>query len=127
MPQYTYRCPAGHEFAMVMTFEERDQMGATVSCPHHLALAQQVLSFSFHRGMPEHFNHSAGAYVTNSHALDSELSRQSDEMSERMGFTVAYEPIDGHDPAAHGVTDQGLDATRRQEVDSGAVAPKLYL
>lgn len=66
--------------------------------------------------MPEHFNNSLGQYVNNERQFKDGLKRKSDEASERMGHTVDLQPIPAADMAdakAHGVTDEGLDATRR--------------
>ncbi len=65
-----------------------------------------------------HYNHSIGSYVRNSGHLKSEFSRKSDEMSERMGQHVDYQPIDPYDlkhsPESFGVTDEGLETRAKR-------------
>ena len=73
--------------------------------------------------MPEHFNHSIGQYVSNESEAQSALSRQSDEMSERMGFTHKFELVDPSDPKTAGVTDAGLEATERRQREEGGTKP----
>lgn len=109
-----------------MTFEEHDRLHDAmagllihVRCPDGgLGHYQQVMSFHFNRSMPEHYNTSLGQYVSNEREAQSALSRASDEMSERMGFTHQYEFVDPTDPAAVGVTEEGLEATERVHHDS---------
>lgn len=70
--------------------------------------------------MPEHFNHSVGEWVTNRRAFYDALKRKSEESSVRTGMTVDLQPLGPSDMAeasAHGVTDEGLDATYRQQFD----------
>lgn len=129
MPTYTYRCSGcakvRHE---TMTFEEHD-MTKKRGNPSHRLLEPSILcdgefrqviglGLSFARGTSDHYNHSLGECVRNDSDITSSLSRQSDEMSERMGFTVNYEPVDPRDPAAAGVTEQGLEATERRQFDA---------
>lgn len=153
MPLYCFRCDeCGHEHAAEMSFAQHAEFTATdrghfpglgsdlpfsfaygpdtvewaTSKAAGIACGQyrQVLRFSFARSMPEHFNHSLGTYVSNSGQAQSALSRQSDEMSARMGFDHTYELIDPSDAHAAGVTGEGLEATERRAVDDGRVETK---
>lgn len=131
MPLYTYRCEHCHEeMHLEMSFAEhdalpRDSMAHTPCLEQgYMAYFKQVLSFAFHRGTPEHYNHSLDAYVSNDAQIRSELSRQSDEMSARMGFDHQYELVDPSDPASYGVTDEGMEATERVARNSGEIEPQ---
>lgn len=126
MPLYTFRCAScSWECIEVMSFSEhtRHRPGTHAGCGGQF---DQVLSLNFHRSLPEHFNHSIGSYVSNSAGLTTELSRKSDEMSERMGFAVKYETVDPRDTP--GVSEHGLEATERRAFDTpGADRPKKLI
>ena len=127
MPTYKFRCDeCGVERIEVMSFKEH---AATRGNPGHWLLdpaagcrgiLKQVFDFQFHRGMPEHYNASLGARVSTPGQIQSALSRQSDEMSARMGFDHHYELVDPHDPQSAGVTEQGMEETRKRARDTGA-------
>jgi hypothetical protein len=66
--------------------------------------------------MPEHFNYSVGSYVSNERQLRDALKVASDQASHKSGMDTEYEYLTAADmaePSAHGVTDEGLDDTRR--------------
>ena len=70
--------------------------------------------------MPEHFNTTVGGYVSNEREMRDALKRVRDEQSERLGIEHNYEYLtraEMADPSAHGVTDEGLDTTRRVRHD----------
>lgn len=71
-------------------------------------------SFSVSRGFTPHYNHSVGKYVNNYQEFKDELSRASESASERLGIEHNFQPIDGTDKSAIGVTDEGMDETRRR-------------
>jgi hypothetical protein len=78
--------------------------------------SKRVYSFNPRLSMPEHFNHSAGAYVTNERTLRDAFKEQSDLASERNGIEHNYEYLsraEMADPTAHGITGEGLDETQR--------------
>lgn len=78
--------------------------------------------FQFKPDTPEHFNHSVGRYVSNERELRDAIKRQSDEASERNGIEANLEFLtraDMADPTAHGVTDEGLESSRREWRDMG--------
>ncbi len=89
-------------------------------------------SFSIARvsSIQPHFNHSIGSYVNNRAELKSEFSRNSDEMSERMGFHVQYEPVDPIDlknsPESFGVTSEGLEERAKTHHDQGVKPEELW-
>lgn len=67
-----------------------------------------------------HYNTAVGKVVSNDTDFRSELSRQSDEASERNQFAVSFQPIDHRESREHlGVTDEGLDSTYSEEVKQG--------
>ena len=80
-------------------------------------------SFGVQRSMPEHFNIALGKPISNDAQFRSELSRASDEQSERTGMDAHYVPVDIREQAALGVTDEGLDTTAKVRRDSSQVAP----
>lgn len=128
MPRYTFRCDeCGAEIIEEMTFAQRERFDPAAIEHDCVGGFAQVMRFAFARSMPEHFNHSLGTYLSSERAAKSELSRQSDEMSARMGFEHKYELVDPGDPASVGVTDAGMEATERRAVDEKRVEPKLYL
>lgn len=94
-------------------------------CACGLLMRRQWNTFAIQRAsvMQPHFNHSIGSYVRNKGDLRSEFSRKSDEMSERMGFAVDYQPIDPGDlrnsPESFGVTEEGLDHRAKTLRDLG--------
>jgi hypothetical protein len=85
---------------------------------------RRVWGFHLAHSMPEHFNPTVGKVVTNERAFKDELKRMGEKESEVTGLYHDYQPIDISDPKACGVTDEGLDATRRQARDSGSVGPE---
>ena len=74
---------------------------------------------AFKHGMEEHFNVAVGRPIRTDAQFRSELSRKSDEISERTGTDHKFAPIDIGDKEACGVTDEGLDATAKRRQDSG--------
>lgn len=67
--------------------------------------------------MPEHFNVSTGKYVTNKQAFASQLSEQSDSMSERLGMDVNYKEVDGSDKKSLGVTTDGIEEAQSKQTN----------
>lgn len=146
MPLYTFQCDRcrGVE-AIAMTFAEHDLWRLREFHPHTLrgdfikrngnhtnrydcgGELKQVFGVNFTRGIQEHFNPSLGKVVSSNAQVKSELSRQSAEMSERMGFEHNYELVDPSDPGAVGATEHGLEDTERALTDSGQRETKLYL
>jgi len=109
MPQYQFRC---HVCGTTSMQNDRDPH----PCPVCRSMPRRVWSFNTQASMPDHFNHSVGQYVGNKREFFDALKRQSDESSERLGMTVDLQPLstaDMAEAAAHGVTEEGLDDTRR--------------
>ena len=102
-------------------------------CPvDGLLMRRQWNTFALNRvSAPKaHYNHSIGSYVRNRAELKSEFSRKSDEMSERMGMHVDYQPIDPYDlkhsPEAFGVTEEGLSQREKKLADSKISPEELW-
>lgn len=136
MPLYTFRCSGcGDEFSEEMSFATHSTYtppvhrvpGRHVTSLAHCGDYRQVLRFSFARGMQEHFNASVGKHISSQRDMTSELSRLSDETSERMGFDHKFEAVDPSDPAAVGVTEQGISDTERRAVEEGKMKVKRWM
>ena len=143
MPLYKFQCTGcGTPALKEMSFSEHDE--TVVRGEHDITLPffhevekdgmmrlcgawAQVFDFVFKRGMQEHYNHTTDTYVRNESDFISDLHRKSDEMSVRMGFDCNYEPVDGREAAALGVTEDGLEETERRAVAEGRQEVKLYL
>jgi predicted nucleic acid-binding Zn ribbon protein len=113
--QYQYRCDGCGQTTMV---RDRENVPPCPSCGLHV---KRIYSFTSTPSMAEHFNHSVGEYVTNRRAFYDALKRKSDESSARTGMDVDLQPLSPADMAeasAHGVTDEGLDATYQAWADS---------
>lgn len=116
MPLFDYKCPDGH----VSTLPIRsDELQCTYSDCFHVA--RRRFSFQIAWSVPEHFNQSVGHFVNNERQLRDELKRQSDVESATTGIDHNYEylsPADMAEASARGVTDEGLDETRRRKHDA---------
>lgn len=75
---------------------------------------KRVFAVALHRPMQEHFNNTVGKPISDMRQFRNELSRMGDEYSERNGIETNYQPVDMSDRDALGVTDAGLDETRRR-------------
>lgn len=131
MPIYTFECDeCGARDVREMTFEEHEEYrepwrhySGRASDDGCTGWFRQILDFSFHRGMPEHFSHTMNSFVKGERDYRDQLKIQSEEMSARMGFDCNYEVVDSRDPKDVGASDAGLEATERRLVDSGQVTP----
>jgi hypothetical protein len=73
-------------------------------------------SFGYVKPFQEHFNQSAGMYVSNERQLKDALKVASEEASHRIGMDHDYEYLSAADMAdatSHGVTEEGLDDSRK--------------
>ncbi len=113
MPLYRYQCnECGTVEQVTLTFQEHEDFRGMKRCHMNgptihdvCGTFDQVYDFHYNRSMPEHYSPQLGTYVTSDAHFQSELSRQADENSARMGFDVKYEQVDPTDSAAAGVTD----------------------
>jgi hypothetical protein len=93
-------------------------------CPVCSTPAQRDWVFQTRNSTPEHFNTTLGRPVNNERDLRDGLKRLSDEQSERNGIEQNFEFLtraEMADSGAHGVTDEGLEQTRREWRDLGLV------
>lgn len=110
MPAYEHKCKVCGSRFLTQTRTEK-------SCPlGHNDLAR-VFSFNTTVLFEPHFNASVGKYVRNQAEFNSELSRLSDDMSERVGMTHNFVPVDQQDRQAFGVTDEGQENFDRVHYD----------
>lgn len=118
MPIYEYRCSTcGAEFEESLTIAEYASHTSKYLCPDCDVPLSRIFSVSIKTSMPEHYNHSAGEYVSNERQLRDSFKRQSAMASERTGIEHNFVPVDPQDRKKLGVTAEGLDATynrRRQ-------------
>lgn len=119
MPTYKFQCPeCGVLYRETLPVTQRDVDLTCDSCPDAPFL-ERVFSFAYKSPLQEHFNVSTGSYVTSERTLKDEMKRASDERSERLGFDHSFTPVDPRETEALGVTEEGLDSTRRREVEEG--------
>lgn len=67
----------------------------------------RVYSFARIPGMEEHWNHAVGQPISSMGQFRSELAKKSDEMAERLGMPVNFQPVDWQDKETFGVTEEG--------------------
>lgn len=122
MPTYEYRCVNDYHPPTVYqwSFADFDAFRHNVECPICGKPATQVISPpSFHRGIDGHFNTSLGSYVSGRREYEDGLKRASESATLKTGITHDFRPVDLRDKDRLGVTDEGLDSTRRVEVSEG--------
>lgn len=120
MAEYQYKCA---NCRVVFTTLSRTEIPP---CPFCGNVSTRDFSFFFKPDTPEHFNHSVGEYVSNERELRDALKRQSDEASERNGIEHNLEYLsrsDMSDFGAHGVTEEGLEESRKAWSDMGLQHP----
>ena len=119
MREFDFRCP-NCGFTVTLSINEPPSSCPNEHCYYDSPL-KRVFNFYAKPMFRDHFNLSTGRYLTSEHQLSETLKVQSEEMSYRMGQEVDYQPIshlDMADPAAHGVTEEGLETTRKVHYDS---------
>lgn len=107
MPEYQYTCLSCKN---VFTTLSRTDIPP---CPVCKQPSKRDYVFQARNSTPEHFNVSAGQYVSNDRELRDAFKRQSDEQSERLGIEHNLVPLtraEMRDPTVHGVTEEGLDS-----------------
>lgn len=80
-------------------------------------------SFQFRRGMAPHFNQSTGTYVSSQREFNDGLKRASEAATLRTGMDHNFQPVDVTDMKSLGVTDEGLEETRRRRRAEGLDKP----
>lgn len=74
-------------------------------------LLKRVFSFSIKPTMPEHYNNSAGQYISNEKQLKDVFKVQSEQATERTGIEHNFVPVHPDDREKLGVTSEGLRET----------------
>jgi hypothetical protein len=116
--RYSYECEAcGYESIEAEFRPVGGTLGRT--CDLCGGLLRRIVCFAFKRGMREHFNPTIGRYVTSSHDFAEGLKQASESASLASGLDHNFVPVDLRDPAACGVTDEGLDDTFRKRHNAG--------
>jgi hypothetical protein len=111
---YQYRC---NGCKRLFNTEHRGDSTTCESCGNE---APRKFTFYTASGMKEHWNAAVGQYVSNRQDMQDALKRQSEEASVRTGTDhefVMVDPADMRDPSAHGVNEDSLEGTRRQQHD----------
>jgi len=85
----------------------------------------RVFSFAVKTSMPDHYNQSAGLYVTGEKELKDTYKRLSDVATERTGIPHNFVPVDHRDKQRLGVTNAGLDATYNRRKKLGMEIPNV--
>lgn len=96
---YEYLCDEAPHLPLLT-----DYPADTIPCPCG-GTARRRWSVSFHRSMPEHFNHSVGRYVSNESDFSDALKQKSEEATEKTGIPHNFAPVDLTDTATLGVTE----------------------
>lgn len=116
MPEYQYKCA---QCRVTFTTLSRTDIP---DCPVCHQESTRQFAFNAQKSIPEHFNTTLGRPVLNERDLRDGLKRLSDEASERNGIETNLEYLtraEMADPRAHGVTDEGLEDSRREWHDMG--------
>lgn len=103
---YEYKCDPCN---IIFDSDQRGREGTP--CPDCQTPIRRLYSFSFQRSMPEHFNQTAGRYISSRRQLEDEAKRISEETAERTGFPADIRVGDMRDKDLFGVTAEGLDTT----------------
>lgn len=132
MPIYEFKCPScGWRLDVECSIDQYstsayvDRSSAERQCESCGTPTARILSFSAKPIMPDHFNRSAGEYVTSERSLKDSFKRQSEAATIRTGIEHNFVPIDPGDKKALGVTDDGLEATARRKRELGEPLPDV--
>ena len=116
MPTYTFRCEEHGDWEVFLPFAQFDDPQACQVCAGRLvrvlATPHIIKSTLRHEA---HFDHSLGGIVTDQKSRE-ELAKRKGEAE---GRSIVF--ADPSDTKALGVSDEGLDATRRRKQDTGQV------
>lgn len=110
MPVYSFRCP---------TCGLEDELVASIHTgPGTIYCCDTPMDRIYHppavrTSWVPHYNHSVGRYVRTEAEFRSALSQASDDMSARTNIDHSYVPVEAGDREAMGVTDAGMDASRK--------------
>jgi hypothetical protein len=112
MPVYEFKCPVdGSQFSITATIEHYSKIRNWLLCPHHRSHLVRVYSPPVIKpSMPAHYNPTVGKWVRSMSEFKSELSRASDEASERTGLPHHFVPHEAGDYEAAGLTEERAEA-----------------
>lgn len=116
MPTYTFRCEDHGDTDIFLALADFDEPQACKVCATGLVRVistPQIIKSSLQH--EARFDHSLGGIVTDQHSRE-ELAKRKGEAE---GRSIVF--ADPTDHKALGVSDEGLDATRRQKRDTGEV------
>lgn len=118
MPVYEWRCPNCQT-----PYQSQRALGDLTppTCPTcQTPVRRRYSSIAFKLPMPEHYNASVGAYVSNETQFKDHLKVQSEQATLRTGLEHNFVP---HDPRESkqelGITEEGLEATYRRRRELG--------
>lgn len=85
-----------------------------------------VSSFAIAKSMPDHYNPSTGTHISSHRQHRDELKRQSEARTFQTGIEHNFVPVDPADAkAVYGITEEGLDATRKRHRELGITESKV--
>jgi putative FmdB family regulatory protein len=122
MPVYEYKCA---DCRVLEALHRPLGQTASPNCRNCGVAMKRKFSFALRPILHEHYNPSVGQVVSSHRQHKALLREKSDEMAERLGMDVNYQPIDPRE--APGVTEEGLEATNRRRVNEGRDEVKLWL
>jgi hypothetical protein len=132
MPIYEFDCrECGEGFSVHLSIQSyatgpySDRASKERQCENCGAVTARSFAFSIKTPMPDHFNRSAGEYVSSERALRDAFKRQSEAASVRTGIEHNFVPLDASDAKAAGVTSEGLDETIKRRRRLGMQVPKV--
>lgn len=102
MPRYDFRCPkCDNADEVIAPIAARPEHHLCLECGHYM---NRVFSFASLPSYNGGFNPTTGTYTRNTSDLTSQLSKLSDERTERTGMLHKFVPCDLRDKEAFGVT-----------------------
>ena len=125
MPLFDFQCiDPNCQLVQVDIFQPIKETTPYVPCPACGSAAAKILAFpAIKPSLQPHFNAATNTYVTSDRQLRDVMKAQSAEISARTGVAHDFTPIDRRETSALGVTEEGLDETRRRT----HVSTKKYL
>ncbi len=120
MPIYTYKClSCAATGDLIISMDDSDVVQI---CPYCTSDMKRIPSrFSTSTPFDSHFNPTVNAHVSSKSQFTDLLKAQSEAATLRTGIEHNYKAIDPRESKDMlGVTDEGLDATRRRAHDSAA-------
>lgn len=121
MPTYEYIDPDGQVYE---TFCDRDRKAEVDELMRTEHEAKPYYgSVQFGTVMQSHFNNTTNSEISDPRQFERELKVKSLQAEERTGIPHNFVPVDPHDKAAIGVTDEGMKETHDRAVKLGMKPP----